>query len=86
MNPTTIGLDIAKSCFQAHGVDEHGNTALQKRLHRAQVLGYFANLPPCLIGIEACATAHHWARELSKLGHEVTRIGFSLSLATALRR
>jgi transposase len=64
-------LDIAKSCFQVHGVDEHGKTALQKRLRRTQVLGYFANLPPCLIGIEACATAHHWARELSKFGHEV---------------
>ena len=71
MNPTTIGLDIAKSCFQVHGVDEHGKTAVQKRLRRTQVLDYFANLPPCLIGIEACATAHHWARELSKLGHDV---------------
>lgn len=71
MNPTTIGLDIAKSCFQVHGVDEHGKTALQKRLRRTQVLGYFANLPRCLIGIEACGSAHHWARELSKLGHEV---------------
>jgi transposase len=71
MNPTTIGLDIAKSCFQVHGVDEHGKTALQKRLRRTQVLGYFANLPTCLIGIEACGSAHHWARELSKLGHEV---------------
>ena len=71
MNPTTIGLDIAKSCFQVHGVDEHGKPALQKRLRRTQVLGYFANLPACLIGIEACGSAHHWARELSKLGHEV---------------
>lgn len=71
MNPTTIGLDIAKSCFQVHGVDEYGKTAVQKRLRRTQVLGYFANLPTCLIGIEACGSAHHWARELSKLGHEV---------------
>jgi transposase len=71
MNPTTIGLDIAKSCFQVHGVDVHGKPALQKRLRRTQVLGYFANLPTCLIGIEACGSAHHWARELSKLGHEV---------------
>jgi transposase len=71
MNPTTIGLDIAKSCFQVHGVDVHGKTALQKRLRRTQVLGYFANLPTCLIGIEACGSAHYWARELSKLGHEV---------------
>jgi transposase len=71
MNPTTIGLDIAKSCFQVHGVDVHGKTVLQKRLRRTQVLGYFANLPTCRIGIEACGAAHHWARELSKLGHEV---------------
>jgi transposase len=64
MNATTIGLDIAKTCFQVHGVDAQGKTALQKPLRRTQVLGYFANMSPCLIGIEACASAHHWAREL----------------------
>ena len=71
MNTTTIGLDIAKSVFQVHGIDERGQTTLQKRLRRPQLVTFFANLPPCLVGIEACASAHHWARELSQLGHEV---------------
>ena len=60
---TTIGLDLAKNVFQVHAV-------LRKRLRRSQVLAFFAGLPPCLIGLEACATAHHWARELIALGHE----------------
>ena len=71
MNTTTIGLDIAKAVFQVHGIDARGQTTLRKRLRRAQLVTFFANLPPCLIGIEACASAHHWARELSRLGHEV---------------
>jgi transposase len=71
MQVTTIGLDIAKNVFQVHGVDRHGKVVLRKQLRRAQVLGFFANLPPCLIGLEACAGAHYWARELSRLGHEV---------------
>ena len=66
-----VGLDIAKSVFQAHGVDDAGATVLQKRLTRARLLPFFEKLPPCLIGIEACATSHFWARELTKLGHEV---------------
>jgi len=66
-----IGLDIAKSVFQLHGIDGDGATVLQKRLRRARLLRFFATLPPCLIGIEACATSHFWARELGKLGHEV---------------
>ena len=68
---TTIGLDLAKNVFQVHGVDETGVVAVVKRLRRSQVIGFFASLPPCLIGMEACATAHHWARELTKLGHAV---------------
>jgi len=68
---TAIGLDLAKHVFQAHGVDEAGTVVVRKRLRRSQVLTFFAGLPPCLIGMEACATAHHWARELSALGHEV---------------
>ena len=68
---TTIGLDLAKNIFQVHGVDETGMVVVVKRLRRSQVIGFFAGLPPCLIGMEACATAHHWARELSGLGHEV---------------
>jgi transposase len=71
MNTTTVGLDIAKSVFQVHGIDERGQTTLQKRVRRAQLVTFFANLPRCLVGIEACASAHQWARELSKLGHEV---------------
>jgi transposase len=68
---TTIGLDIAKNVFQVHGVDEHGRVVLRKRLARGRVLAFFANLPRCLIGLEACGGAHHWARELNRLGHEV---------------
>jgi transposase len=65
------GLDIAKTVFQAHGVDEHEKPKLRKRLKRAEVRAFFAQLPPCEIGIEACGSSHYWARELSKLGHTV---------------
>jgi transposase len=68
---TTIGLDLAKHVFQVHGVDAEGGTVLRKQLRRAQVLAFFSRLPPCLVGLEACATAHYWARELRALGHEV---------------
>jgi transposase len=70
MQVTTIGLDIAKSVFQVHGVDRHGKVVLRKRVARAKVLAFFANLPRCVIGLEACGGAHHWARELIKLGHD----------------
>jgi transposase len=70
MQVTTIGLDIAKNVFQVHGIDAHGRVVLRKRLARARVLGFFANLPRCLIGMEACGGAHFWARELRALGHE----------------
>lgn len=66
-----IGLDIAKLVFQVHGVDEHGKAVLKKTLSRSEMLSYFAKLPVCLIGIEACAGSHYWARELSRLGHDV---------------
>src|SRR5262245_54415006 len=68
---TTIGLDLAKHVFQVHGVDAEGATVLRKQLRRAQVLAFFSRVPPCLVGLEACATAHYWARELRALGHEV---------------
>ena len=68
---TTIGLDLAKNVFQVHGIDEAGNVLVRKRLRRSQVLGFFSGLSRCLIGMEACATAHYWARELVGLGHEV---------------
>ena len=71
MEITTIGLDLAKQVFQVHGVDEAGDVVVKRRLRRAQVMTYFAALPACLIGMEACATAHFWARELRCLGHEV---------------
>src|SRR5712672_1082287 len=68
---TTIGLDLAKSVFQVHAIDEEGGIVLRKRLRRGQVLAFFSRIPPCLVGLEACATAHYWARELTALGHEV---------------
>ena len=71
MKITRVGLDIAKQVFQVHGVNEHGVAKARKALARAKVLEYFVQLPPCLIGIEACGTAHYWARELTKLGHTV---------------
>jgi transposase len=74
MTITTIGLDLAKSVFQAHGVDENGRAVLVKRLHRKQMLPFFSKLPPCLIGVEACGTAHHWARVLVAMGHDVRLI------------
>ena len=71
---TTIGLDVAKHTFQVVGCDRHGHEVSRKVLRRGQVLAYFANLPACAVGIEACASAHFWARELHKLGHEVRLI------------
>ena len=71
MNITRVGLDIAKLVFQVHGVDEHGKARLRKQLARSKVLEFFAQLPPCQIGIEACGSAHYWGRELTKLGHTV---------------
>ena len=68
---TTIGLDIAKSVFQVHGVDAKGDVVLRRQIKRRYVLAFFQNLPPCLVGIEACASAHHWSRELQALGHTV---------------
>jgi transposase len=68
---STIGLDIAKSVFQVHGVDVDGAVVIRKRISRAKVLEFFASLPSCLIGIEACPTAHHWSRKLQALGHMV---------------
>jgi len=71
MKVTTVGIDLAKSVFQVHGVNERGKAALCEQLKRSEVLKFFANLPPCLIGLEACASAYHWARKLIALGDEV---------------
>src|SRR6202048_4744623 len=71
MQVTTIGLDIAKNVFQVHGIDANEKVVVRKQIRRSQVIAFFKALPPCLIGMEACATAHYWARELRKLGHKV---------------
>ena len=71
MQITTIGLDLAKSVFQVHGVDAEGKVAVRRKLRRAQIRQFFAGLAPCLIGMEACGTAHFWARELMAMGHQV---------------
>ena len=71
MTIKTIGLDLAKQVFQIHGVDEHGHVVLRKQLSRGQLPTFFANLTPCLVGMEACGSAHFWARKLEQLGHDV---------------
>ena len=71
MSLTTIGIDLAKSVFQVHGVDANGQVIVRKKLRRAEVLKFFGGIAPCLVGMEACATAHHWARKLGELGHDV---------------
>src|SRR5690554_4863714 len=70
MNVTTIGIDLAKTVFSIHGTNQHGKVVVRKRLNRPKLLAFFAQLPPCLIGMEACSGAHYWARELTKLGHD----------------
>ena len=74
MKITRIGMDIAKSMFQLHGVDSHDRAALKKKLKRAEVLAFYRATPACEVGIEACGGAHHWAREIGKLGHSVKLI------------
>jgi transposase len=68
---TTIGLDVAKSVFQVHGVDAGDQVVIRRQLKRRSVLAFFQKLPPCLVGIEACASSHYWSRELQALGHTV---------------
>ncbi len=71
MEISTIGLDLAKSIFQVHAISAAGETLVRKPLRRSQLLPFFTKLPPCRVGIEACGTSHHWARELIRLGHDV---------------
>jgi transposase len=71
MKITTIGIDLAKNVFQVHGVDMHGKVVLKKQFKREQIAAFFANLPPCLIGMEACGSAHYWARKLQAMGHTI---------------
>ena len=70
----TVGLDLAKNVFQVHGADATGGAVLRKKLRRAQVLEFFEALPSCIVAMEACGGAHHWGREIGKLGHEVRLI------------
>src|SRR5438046_673806 len=74
MQVSTLGIDLAKNVFQVHGVDVVGKVVITRKLRRSQVLMFFAKLPPCLVGMEACATSHHWARELGALGHDVRQM------------
>jgi transposase len=71
MQVSTIGVDLAKNVFQVHGVDSAGKIVITRQLRRKQVIDFFSKIPPCLVGMEACGTAHHWAREVSKLDHTV---------------
>ena len=67
----TIGVDLAKNVFQVHGVDAEGSVVVRRQLRRGQMLAFFKKQPPCLVGMEACATSHHWGREIEALGHQV---------------
>lgn len=71
MSVVTIGLDLAKSVFQVHGLDETGNMVLRRRLSRGELVSFFAKQPACLVAMQACSSAHHWARDFVKLGHTV---------------
>lgn len=71
MKITTVGIDLAKNVFQIHGIDENGKPVLKRQLRRDQMATLFVNLPPCLIGMEACGCAHHWGRKLQSMGHTV---------------
>ena len=71
MKLTTVGIELAKNVFQVHRIDEYGKVVVKKQLRRDQMATLFVNLPPCLIGIEACGSAHHWARKLQAMGHTV---------------
>ena len=71
MKVSTLGLDLAKNVFQVHVVDDEGNVTVRRQLRRQQMFSFFAELPPCLIGLEACGTSHYWARELAASGHDV---------------
>ena len=75
MQVTTVGIDLAKNIFRLHGCDGRGKAVLRKQLARGRLLDFVANLPRCLVAMEACASAHYWAREIEQLGHEVRLIG-----------
>jgi transposase len=74
MQVTTVGVDLAKNVFQVHGIAENGEVVFNRAIRRAQLLAFFEDLPACLVGMEACGSSHHWARQLSALGREVRLI------------
>jgi transposase len=82
---TTVGLDVAKNVFQAHGAEASGRAVLRKKLRRDQVLAFFSQLPRCIVAMEACGGAHYWGREIGKLGHEV-RLGSPACVKPFVRR
>jgi transposase len=82
MKITTIGIDLAKEVLQIHGVDMHGKAVLRKQLRRSEMAKFFTNLEPCLIGMEACGSSHHWARKLGEFGHTVKLMSPSSSNLT----
>ena len=84
MKVTTVGIDLAKNVFQLHGVNEFGKPVIKKQIRRDQMAEFFVNLPACLIGMEACGSAHHWARKLVSFGHAAIRL-FSANLHIAHR-
>ena len=71
MDVSTIGLDLAKNVFQVHGVDRDGKIVIRRQVRRNKLLDFFAGLPSCMVGMEACCSAHHWAREIRRLGHDM---------------
>lgn len=87
MTITTVGIDLAKNLFQVHGVDERDKAILKKQLRRDQMAAFFVNLPPCLIGMEACGSAHHWGRKMQSMGHTVRLMAPQfVSLSSCMRR
>jgi len=84
MQLTTVGFDLAKNIFQVHGISENGDVVFNQALRRAQLFAFFEKLPPCLVGMEASGSSHYWARELSKVGHDVRRIP-AMCVKTAVR-
>jgi len=78
MKVTTVGIDLAKNIFQLHGVDEHGKVVIKKQLRREQMAEFFVKLPACLVGMEACGSAHHWVRKLQEFGHTVKLIKWEI--------
>jgi hypothetical protein len=85
MSVKTVGLDLAKDVFQVHGISENGRVIFNKAIKRAKLLAFFETLPPCVIGMEACGSSHHWGRTLRKLGHDVRLMTGHSSFQTSMK-